>query len=305
MSSVQPGMPVPPVPPAHPAPPEHPELPAGIEPKVLARRWRAWTAWVALIAGFAAAIVGALVIGLGSAAFGASLDDPPPSVNILATVVQNACLVVAAILLARLSGRTTPWDFGLKPAPFWRSVGWALLVWLGFILVTAGWVALIGASDASDELPQELGVDESTVALVAVAFLVCVVAPVGEEFFFRGYFFQALSSWKGVWPAAVITGVIFGAIHGGSSDPAFLVPLGVFGFGLCVLLLKTGSLYPCIFLHAVNNCTAFGASQDWDWQILPLIAGAFAVIALLLWVVRLIAGPAPSSARLALARPAA
>jgi membrane protease YdiL (CAAX protease family) len=299
MSVNAPGLPPAPEPTAgpHPAPPlERPELPAGVEPTPVRGPWRAWTAWAALVAGFGAAIVGALVIGITSLGFGASLEDPPPSVNILATVIQNACLIGAAVLFARMTGQARPEDFGLRPARVWPAIGWTLLTWVTFILVTAAWVTLLGVDDTQEDLPEELGVDESTIALLAVAFLVCVVAPIGEEFFFRGYFFTALRSWKGLWPAALITGLVFGAIHAGSSDPAFLVPLGFFGFALCLLYVRTGSLYPCIAAHAVNNSIAFGASQDWGWEILPLLAGALAVIAALLAAVRAIAGPAVARA---------
>lgn len=286
----------PPPPAGHPAPPfEHPELPAGIEPTPTGPRWKAWTAWVALIGGFAAAIVGALVIGIVSAAFGASLEEPPPSVTISATYVQDLCLIAAAIVMARLVAAPRPADFGLRPARFWPSLGWIAALFVGFLVVTAAWVALIGADDAQEDLPQELGVEESDVALLSVAILVCVLAPIAEEFFFRGYFFTALRSWRGMWPAALVTGLVFGAIHAGSSDPAFLVPLAALGIGLCLLYVVTGSLYPCIGAHALNNSVAFGASLDWTWEILPLLAGSLASIALVLVVVQRVAGSAAAA----------
>jgi len=46
--------------------------------------------------------------------------------------------------------------------------------------------------------------------------------------------------------------------------------------------VRTGSLYPCIALHALNNSLAFGVSQDWDWQIPLVMLGANAVIAAVL-----------------------
>src|SRR5919108_614815 len=107
-----------------------------------------------------------------------------------------------------------------------------------------------------------------------------VVAPVAEEFFFRGFFFAALRNWRGLWPAAIGTGVVFGAIHGSSSDAAFLLPLAFFGVSLCLIYAKTNSLYPCIALHCANNSVAFGTTQDWTWQIAVLFVGSIAVIGL-------------------------
>jgi membrane protease YdiL (CAAX protease family) len=297
MSAAMPGLPGQPA--GHPAPPlERPELPDGVEPTPVTPRWKAWTAWVALVGGFAGAIAGALVIGIVAAAFGASLTTPPPAVNILATIAQDLCLVAAAILMARVAATPRPWDFGLRPTPFWPAVGWVAVLLVSFVVFTAAWVALLGAKNTDETLPKELGADQSTVALLAVALLVCVVAPFAEEFFFRGYFFTAMRSWRGMWPAAIITGAVFGAIHAGSADPAFLVPLGALGTGLCLLYVRTGSLYPCVAAHALNNSIAFGASQHWGWQIIPLVAVSLSLLAAVFLIVRRAGGAPPPVAAL-------
>lgn len=242
-------------------------------------RWAPWTSVVALIAGLAAALFGALVIGAVALAFGASFDHQPPSVTIAATVVQDLCLIGAAILFARIAGRVRPSDFGLRSTRLAPAIGWAVVCWASFYVFTAAFVSIIGASPKDDQLPKELGAEDSTIAMLAVAFLVAVVAPVAEEFFFRGYFYGSLRNWRGIWPAAIGTGIVFGAIHGSSADPAFLLPLAFFGFALCLLYEKTGSLYPGIAVHCANNCVAFGATQGWTWQIPVLLAGALVVIA--------------------------
>ena len=74
----------------------------------------------------------------------------------------------------------------------------------------------------------------------------------------------------------MITGLVFGGIHVGSSPVGYLVPLAIFGFGLCLLYERTGSLYPSIALHAVNNSIALGANLDWDWQIPAMMVGSTA-----------------------------
>ena len=188
-----------------------------------------------------------------------------PSVTITATVVQDLCLIGARASCSRgCTGASRRADFGLRPTRLWPAIGWAVLGWVAFLAFTAIFVAIIGGSPNDDKLPKELGVDDSTAALLAVAFLVSVVAPVAEEFFFRGYFFAALRNWRGVWPAAIRTGIVFGAIHGSSADPAFLLPLAFFGFVLCLIYARTGSLYPCIALHCANNSVAFGVLAALD-----------------------------------------
>ncbi len=284
----------------HPPPPSLPELPEGVEPTPIGPQWRPWMAFAGVLVGFVGAAFGALILTLGATVISGSgfdsklISNPSPAVNILATVVQDLSLIGAALLFARLIARPRPWDFGLRGTRFWPAVGWGLLTWGCFLIVTLAWVKLVGADNASQKLPTELGADRSDIALASVGVLVCVIAPIAEEFFFRGFFFTALRSWKGIWPAAIITGLVFGGIHAGSADIAFLVPLAFFGFALCLLYARTGSLYPCIAIHAVNNSIAFSSSQGWDWQIAPVLIGALTLIALLLWLVRLKAGPTPA-----------
>lgn len=250
--------------------------------------WPPRTAWAALITGFGGAMFAALIIGLLAIPFGSSLDSPKPTVSLLATFAQDAAIVLAALLFARRVQRPQPTDFGLKmPTAPGKATIWAALAFGSFIAFTTAWLALIGQPSTTSSLPNSLGADDSTAALIAVAFLVCVVAPLTEEFFFRGYFFGALSAWRGIWPAALVTGLVFGSIHIGSSEPANLLPLAYFGFVLCALRILTKSLYPSIAVHAVNNTIAFGATQDWGWQTVPAAAFSLALIALALAAVHL------------------
>jgi membrane protease YdiL (CAAX protease family) len=110
-----------------------------------------------------------------------------------------------------------------------------------------------------------------------------------EEFFFRGFLFGVLRRMRvvvggrelGPWLAAVIVGLLFGLAHYDSAQPQFLVPLGFLGFVLCVLRWKTGSLYPCMALHSINNCIALGVNElGWSFgEIVLLTAAALALIA--------------------------
>jgi uncharacterized protein len=239
--------------------------------------WAPWTAGLALIVAFLFAIMGALVVGIVGAIFGASFTDPPPAVNIAATVVQDGAFIAAALLFAARAGQIVPAQFGFLRTRLMPALGWMAAGYVAYVALGAVWAQVVD-TDADNKLPDSLGADESTAALVAVCVVVTVLAPIAEEVFFRGYFFGALRNWRGPWPAAVITGVVFGAIHAGSAEAVFLVPLAILGFMLCIVRWKTGSLLPCIALHAMNNALAFGITEGWSGgATLLLLVGATSV----------------------------
>ena len=262
------------------APPDPPEVPEGIEVRRVPA-WKPWTSVLALIAGLGAALAGGLVVYVVALIAGANLDNPPPAVDIIATLLQDAAFVGSALIFASMVTRPRPWHFGLRETRLGPAVGYVIAGYLVFIGFAAGWSALLDLHE-SDDVVKQLGADQSTIALVAVTILVCVVAPMAEEFFFRGYFFGALRNWRGVWPAAIITGLFFGGIHAGSAPVGFLVPLAFFGFILCLIYDRTRSLYPCIALHCINNSIAFGVGEHWGWQIPVIMVGSLTVIALTL-----------------------
>ncbi|MDX6692153.1 MAG: protease family protein [Solirubrobacteraceae bacterium] len=262
------------------------------------RGWRPWTAWVALLSGFATTVVVSVIVGLVAAAAGADVKHTPAGVDIALTVVQNMALFGAAFFFARTVSRPRADDFGLRPPrDLKRTVGLLLGVWVAFFAFAVIWSAIIGGSDTSD-LPERLGVKDSTLNLVAVTLLVTVVAPVGEELFFRGFFFGALRNWRGPWPAALITGLVFGAIHLGSAPASQLMPLAFFGVVLCLLYHWSGSLFPCIVLHAFNNALAFGVGEHWSGgEVLGAMAAAGLVALGAAGAIRLALGSGPGGRR--------
>lgn len=58
--------------------------------------------------------------------------------------------------------------------------------------------------------------------------------------------------------AAVISAVIFGAFHyTGTSSLTVLPQLAVLGLALAWIYERTGSIYPTMAVHAINNTLAF------------------------------------------------
>jgi uncharacterized protein len=247
--------------------------------------WPAWTAFAALVGGLVLAAVGGLLVDIPAVALGVNVSASrvPAGLELADTVVQDCAFVLVAVLLAGLGGRTVrAWQFGLRrPSMGWRgAAGLIVLLMLFFLVFSAIWGAVFHAG--KEKLLEQLGAGQSTALLVLAAALTCVMAPICEEFLFRGFMFTALRNWRGVWPAAVISGALFGAVHASSAPGADLVPLAALGFGLCLLYRYTGSLYPCIAAHSLNNSLAFGSLEGWQLQqILLLIIAALMVIWLL------------------------
>jgi len=239
-----------------PPPPERPELPAGAGP-----RWPPWYAGV----GFLVALISTLVVvGIVAAATGASTSDENPTFTVVATFLQGVVFIGTAVLFASFAGRPRPEHFGLRRTRFWPTVGWAALGLVSFYAVAAIYTAIV-QPDAEQTVAQDLGADQGTLGLIAAGFMVICIAPVAEEFFFRGFFYRALRSRYSVLVAALIDGIVFGIIHWdfSSADGLLIVPpLAALGLTFCLVYERTGSLYPVIALHAFNNAIAFGVTVD-------------------------------------------
>lgn len=227
--------------------PDPPELPESARPP-----WPAWYAPVALLGSFAAIIAASfpllpvlIVLGISDALAGIAL--------LVVLLVQDGLLVGAALLFASFKRRPRPWHFGVRATRLWPTVGWAALglgLMLGFELA---YIELLGVDETNVE---DVG-EGNTIAAVAVALAVIVVAPVAEEFFFRGFFYRALRTRLPIWSAALIDGAVFGALHFQGTDTAIILPIiTVFGVGQCLVYERTGSLFAVIAIHAAFNTFA-------------------------------------------------
>lgn len=235
--------------------------------------WSWWLGPLALLAGLTLALFASLLVDIPAAILGAHVSSgkPPGGIVLIDTALQDAIFVATAVMLARTAGQAvSSAQFGLRPTPFWRAVGAVVLMLIAFYLVSVIWSELVHSKE--EKLLEELGANEATALLIGSAALTCVIAPICEELLFRGFIFTALRNWRGPWLAAVLTGLLFGAVHAFSAPVEYLLPLAVLGFALCLLYRATGSIYPCIAAHAVNNSIAFGALEGWGWQVPVLLA---------------------------------
>ena len=239
--------------------------------------WPLWTAPVAVLLGLILGSVGTIVVDLVGNAFGSSLSNPSPATNIAADVVFDLGFVVTALVLASVRGRPRLAQLGYRRVAPSLAIGSFVIAAIAYYGLSAVYQSLF-ALNKSDKLPSDLGVTHSTAALIGAAAFVCVIAPIAEELFFRGFLFGTLRELPirigsldlGPWIAAVLVGILFGAAHLGSAPAEYLIPLGFLGFVLCLLRWRTGSLYPCMALHSANNALALGV-VTLHWAAGPIV----------------------------------
>jgi membrane protease YdiL (CAAX protease family) len=282
--------------PAHPAPPEPPELPDGVQREP---RWPAWYGPAAFGAALLAGVLVSAIVGLIAGALGGfsdgDLDESGPLVTILGTLVVDTILIAAAVLFASFKLRPRPWHFGLRRTRFWPAVGWSVLGMVVFYVVAGAYSALLGPQP-EQTVTEDLGLRQSTAYLVLGGILVVVIAPIAEEVFFRGFFYRALRTSLPISLAVLIDGAVFGVIHYTGPDSLTILPvLAVLGAIFCLIYERTGSLYPVIALHALNNTVAFGAQTGSEAAWLLGLALGLAMVAACVVVPRFAWRAAPAA----------
>jgi membrane protease YdiL (CAAX protease family) len=249
--------------------------------------WPPWFAPLALVIAIVASSVVELVIDL--VAFGghpttSQLNNPPPAVTDIGSVIGEFIFVAAALWAASWVALPRAPQFGLRlpRIPAWKAALAVIGLYLTFLVLALLWTVVVNQSASEKYLVKDVGAHSGTLGVLASCLVFCVAAPICEEFLFRGFIFGALRSWRGPLVAAVVTGVLFGAVHAGSAPVVDLVPLGVLGMLLCGLRQFTGSLYPCIALHALNNSAALVSNAGWSFAaFVAVLLGSLGLIAAL------------------------
>lgn len=91
----------------------------------------------------------------------------------------------------------------------------------------------------------------------AVIIWICITAAALEEVATRGYPFQVLSLAIGVWPAAALLSLLFGALHLLNPHHSFLgfANTVLVGMLLAFMVIRTGTLWMAIGFHFAWNFT--------------------------------------------------
>ena len=148
--------------------------------------------------------------------------------------------------------------YGFRPAASWTDyyiglIGGMLCPYLSMFMLY-----MLGVAD-SDAIIIESIINPTTVEYLLFAIGVTFIAPLTEEILFRGFFWGILDRLKfNSVTAMSITTLLFIYAHGEVVHIAGVMPIAFF---LGWLRERSGSIFPTILCHAVNN----GVASVWIW----------------------------------------
>jgi uncharacterized protein len=152
--------------------------------------------------------------------------------------------------------------------PFWRALGWRSLP---FSATTSALLAgpflalglgLLGAALRTPEIDlpfqEMLG---STATTILLGIVVVILGPVSEELAFRGFLMPLLMRGMGTIGGIVVTGFIFGSVHGYEYEWSWrhMLLISLVGCVFGWAKYKTQSTAAAAFMHATFNLTQFAA----------------------------------------------
>jgi membrane protease YdiL (CAAX protease family) len=155
----------------------------------------------------------------------------------------------------------------LPGSPFWSTLGWRKIVrpgggrprspWL-FFFAGCGLSLVVFAVTAKMQPPEDVPIEElfhyKNTAILFMAMAV-LVAPLVEETVFRGYLYPLFAKTFGVAFGVIVTGVLFGLMHGAQLGwtwglVSVLIAVGVI---FTFVRARTGSVFASFLLHLGYN----------------------------------------------------
>jgi len=174
-------------------------------------------------------------------------------------------LVAGLIVVCWFKRGATPGNSLMLRSAQWR--GWQYLV---FAVATVGslivlqqiifWasdqlaIAPVDPSADLEQMRQYLNFEEPA-TLIVMGVLAVILAPMAEEFVFRGMLFAAFQKTIGVIGSAILLSALWSVLHWGYSSQNLLA-LFLLGLLFAYIVWRTGSLWPAIVGHTANNFVA-------------------------------------------------
>ena len=182
---------------------------------------------------------------------------------VLAAFSTDLPMLIFVYVRLVMPGAVSWRELGLVPVQFDYLLRWGLGAGLvGLVVVDAIGTLLAQFGLRSNQIEEfEFALKEGPLAFALLLVTAGLMAPFVEELFFRGFLFGLYRRRQPVWLAYLVSSVVFTLLHlqPNRMNLQQMAGLAVGIFLLATLLAwlyqHTGSLYPGIVAHAVNNAT--------------------------------------------------
>jgi len=224
-------------------------------PRRLFCPWGLLDVLAVLLMFFTWALVGRLTVGV-----------LPPGMRTwavsLVTGVAGLAMSAAVLLLLNRQYGLWPRDVGLRWNHWRRDLllaGGLLLVVLAVRSPLAGLFQylhrLVGEPVKAQQAVSLMQEERSPWRLAVMIVVAVVVAPLWEEILFRGFLQPFLTRRTGVWPALVLTAILFSLIHDVPGSRFLMWPVTLFPLALALgyAYHRTQRLSASILLHVLHN----------------------------------------------------
>lgn len=130
-------------------------------------------------------------------------------------------------------------------------------------------------------LPDYLEQDFVDLAHNPIGILVlCIIAPIAEEYLFRGLMMRKMLRWNiSPWYAIIASSIMFGLIH---LNPAQIPGPIILGIVMAWMCYRTKSLIPGIIIHITNNTLCLIPEECYDTYIAstPMMEGSLSLVSI-------------------------
>jgi membrane protease YdiL (CAAX protease family) len=183
------------------------------------------------------------------------LDDSLDTLgNVLSQIATALAFLLVPMAIAAMRGAKGPREIFTRLGV--QTFRLSALKWMGLTVVL--YLAFNVFYSALITEPHQQDIAKGFGAIPIQILLIVIAAPVSEEICFRGLLFGGLREKLPRIVAALLCGLIFGALHAITGITA-VPPLIVFGFLLALLYERTGSILPGMILHILNNIVALSS----------------------------------------------
>jgi membrane protease YdiL (CAAX protease family) len=194
-----------------------------------------------------------IVLGIPAAVLGQEADgDLNTFGNVGVQLATAVGFLMVPMALAAQHGAATIGEIlrrlGVRRFKVSTALKWTAAVIGAYLLFAMAYSLLI-------TVPEQEDIADGFGPVPVQILLIVFAASISEEICFRGMLFGGLRERLPRVVAALLAGVIFGALHALTGISA-VPPLIAFGFLLALLYEKTGSIVPGILLHMLNNSVA-------------------------------------------------